>query len=146
MDEQPILNLSGYLLALRRLSGNRCDFWTEIFDLKGDVVDDFKRYLLNRDINLLDSLSIGYKEIDNVLEEHSFSKLHIADESLLKLFAWDIVEYIEMSYRSIKPEIDPISSNQVVLVNAESEFHGKYVYIVIPVKNKNVAVGLATRA
>jgi hypothetical protein len=146
MDEQPILNLDGYLLALRRLSGNRCDFWAEIFDLEGDVVEDFKRYLSTRDISLLDSSPVGYKEIDKVLEGHSLSKLDVTDESLLSLFAWDIVEYIQMSYRLIEPEIDPVSSNQAILVNAESEFHGRYVYIVIPVQNKSVAVGLATRA
>ena len=146
MDKLPILNLDGYLLALRRLSGNRCDFWAETFDLQGDVVDDFKRHLSKRDISLLDSSSIGYKEIDKALEEHSFSKLHIADESLLKLFAWDIVEYIQMSYRLIEPEIDPISSGRAILINAESKFHGRYVYIVVPVQNKSLAVGLATRA
>jgi len=146
MDEQPILNLDGYLLALRRLSGNRCDFWAEIFDLEGDVVDDFKRYLSNRDISILDSSPVGYKEIDSVLEEHSLSKLDVTDKSLLSLFAWDVVEYIQMSYRLIEPEIDPVSSNEALLINAESEFHGRYVYIVIPVKNKSVAVGLATRA
>ena len=146
MDEQPILNLDGYLLALRRLSGNRCDFWAEIFDIEGDVVDDFKKYVSNRDISILDSSPIGYKEINRVLEEHSLSKLDVTDESLLSLLAWDIVEYIQMSYRLIEPEIDPISSNQAMLINAESEFHGRYVYLVIPVQNKSVAVGLATRA
>lgn len=146
MNEQAILNLNGYLLALRRLSGNRCDFWAEVIDLKGDVVDDFKQYLSNRDISLIDSSPIGYKEIDQVLEEHSLSKLDVADESFLSLFAWDIVEYIQMSYRLIEPEINPVSSNQALLINAESKFHGRYVYIVIPVQNKSVAVGLASRA
>ena len=146
MDEQPILNLDGYLLALRRLSGNQCDFWAEIFDSKGNLEDDFRKYLSSRDVALINSSPVGYKEIDNVLEIHTLSKLQIKDESLLKLFAWDIVEYIQMSYRLIEPEIDPVSSNKAILINAESEFHGRYVYIVIPVQNKCVAVGLATRA
>ena len=146
MDEQPILNLDGYLLALRRLSGNRCDFWAEIFESKNNVEDDFKKHLSNRDVVILNSSPVGYKEIDKVFNTHSLSKLHVKDKSLLKLFAWDVVEYIQMSYRLIEPEIDPISSNQAILINAESDFHGRYVYIVIPVQNKCVAVGLATRA
>ncbi|MGH1540024.1 MAG: hypothetical protein ACRBHB_06360 [Arenicella sp.] len=145
MDERPILNLDGYLLALRRLSGNRCDFWVEAFDSESSVEDDFRKHLSNHNVTLLDSSSIGYKEIDRALEKHALSKLNIKDESLLKLFAWDIVEYIQMSYRLIEPDIDPISSNQAILINAESEFHGRYVYIVIPVQNKGLAVGLATR-
>jgi hypothetical protein len=146
MDEQPILNLDGYLLALRRLSGNRCDLWAEIFDISGNVEDDFRKHLSDRHVALIDFSNIGYKEIDEVLEKHSFSMLRIEDESILKLFSWDIVEYIQMSYRLIEPEIDPISNNQVVLARAESDFHGRYVYIVIPVKNKGIAMGLATRA
>lgn len=146
MDEQPIINLDGYLLALRRLSGDRCDFWAEVFDSKNSVEDDFRTHVSNRNIELLDSLPVGYKEIDKALWEHSLSKLNIKNESLLKLFAWDIVEYIQMSYRLIDSEIEPISSAKALLINAESKFHGRYVYVVIPVQNKGVAVGLATRA
>jgi len=146
MDEQPILNLDGYLLSLRRLSGNRCDFWAEIFDIENDAKSDFNRSLSDRDVTLLDSSPAGYREVDEVLEKHLFSKLAVAEEALLKLFAWDIVEYIEMSYRLLEPKIDPLYSKEAILINAESKFHGRYVYIVIPVKNRGVAVGLATRA
>ena len=80
-----------------------------------------------------------------MLEEHSISKLAVTEKSLLSLFAWDIVEYIQMSYRLIEPEVDPVPSSPAILINADSEFHGRYVYVVIPVQNKSVAVGLATR-
>lgn len=146
MDEQSILNLDGYLLALRRLSGNRCDFWAEIFETDTNVEDDFKKHLASRDIELLNSSPADYKDIDKALEVNLLSKLLISDESLLKLFSWDIVEYIQMSYRLIEPEIDPVSSKQAAIINAKSDFHGRYVYILIPVQNRGVAVGLATRA
>jgi len=146
MDEQPILNLDGYLQTLRRLSGNQCDFWVEIFNSTGSLEDDFGTHISGREVALISSTSVGYKEIYEALDIHALSKLQIKDDSLLKLFAWDIVEYIQMSYRLLEPEIDPVASNQAVLINAESKFHGRYVYIVIPVKNKCIAVGLATRA
>ncbi|MCL6417814.1 hypothetical protein MIB92_19350, partial [Aestuariirhabdus sp. Z084] len=145
MDKEPLLNLDGYLHALRRLSGNRCDFWVEVFDLKDDVVGDFKNHLSDREVTLSDELVIDYKGLDKVLQENVLSKLAVKDESLLKLFGWDIVEYIQMSYRLIEPEIDPVSSNEVKVISAESEFHGRYIYVFIPVKNKCMAVGLATR-
>lgn len=146
MDNQPILNLDGYLLSLRRLSGNRCDFWAEIFDVEGDVEDGFRQCLVGREVTLLDKSPVGYTEIDGVLETHLLSKLKVKDEALHKLFAWDIVEFIQMSFRLLEPEIDPISTKKAFLINAESAFHGRYVYIVVPVRNRAIAVGLATRA
>jgi hypothetical protein len=146
MDNQPISNLDGYLLSLRRLSGNSCDFWAETFQCADDLEKSFSSHLADRGISLIDKSSIGYREIDQVLEEHVFSKLQVEDESLLKLFAWDIVEYLQLSYRFIEPEIDPISSKKAMLLNVESEFHGKFVFMVIPVIDNAIAVGLATRA
>ncbi|MES2676677.1 MAG: hypothetical protein V4660_20740 [Pseudomonadota bacterium] len=146
MNNQPILNLDGYLLSLRRLSGNLCDFWAEIFDINGDVEVGFREHLVDREITLLDRSPVGYKEIDVVLEKHLLSKLGVEDVSLLKLFSWDIVEFIQMSFRHLDPEIDPISTKQAFLINAESGFHGQYIYIVIPVINQAIAIGLAIRA
>lgn len=146
MDNRPILNLDGYLLSLRRLSGNLCDFWAEIFDVEGDVEEGFRQHLVGREVTLLDKSPVGYKEVDVVLETHLLSKLKVKDESLRELFCWDIVEFIQMSFRLLEPEIDPISTKEAFLINAESEFHSQYVYIVVPVTNQAVAVGLATRA
>lgn len=146
MDKQPISNLDGYLLALRRLSGNACDFWAESFPCSVDIETSFSSHLADRNISLNGKSTIGYIEIDQVLEEHVFSKLQVKDEALLKLFAWDIVEYLQMAYRLIEPEIDPISSKKALLFSAESDFHGKFVFMVIPVIDHAIAVGLAARA
>lgn len=145
MDKEPLLNLNGYFQTLRRLSGNRCDFWVDIFDIKGDVVSNFKDHLSDRGILLGDVSNVDYKRMDNLLQEKVLSNLAIKDESLLKLFGWDIVEYIQMSYRLIEPEIDPLRSGEAKVVIAESEFHGRYNYVLIPVNSKCIAVGLATR-
>ena len=144
MDKEPLLKLDGYLHALRRLSENRCDFWVDVFNLKDDLVGDFKEHLSNREVALGRISNVDYKGLDEVLQENVLSKLIVKDESLLKLFAWDIVEYIQMSYRLITPEIDPVSSNEAKMIGAESEFHGRYIYVLIPVENKCIAVGLAT--
>ena len=145
MNKEPLLNLDGYLHALRRLSGSRCDFWVDVFNLKEDVIGDFKNHLSNQKVALGDELGIDYKGLDKVLQENVLSKLAVVDEALLKFFSWDIVEYIQMSYRLIEPEIDPVSSKEAKVISAESEFHGRYIYVLIPVENKCIAVGLATR-
>ncbi len=113
--------------------------------MKGDVVGSFKDHLSDREITLSDVSNVDYKRMDNLLQENVLSKLAIKDEPLLKLFGWDIVEYIQMSYRLIEPEIDPLSSGDARAVIAESEFHGRYIYVLIPVNSKCIAVGLATR-
>ena len=103
-------------------------------------------YLSDRDVLLIDSSPVGYKEIYETLSEAVFTKLQVQDESLLKLFTWDIVDYLQLSYQLIQPEIDPISSKEALLFNVKSEFHGDYVYIVVPIKNHAIAMGLATRS
>jgi hypothetical protein len=146
MNEIPIQNLDGYLQSLRRLSGNLCDFWVEIFEVQNDVEIDLTKLVSDRSISLFDKVRVGYREIDEILGKHLFSKLKTQDDSLHKLFAWDIVEYIQLSYPSFAPEDDPISKRQSFVIDAESDFHGKYVYIVIPMGSKAVAIALATRA
>lgn len=139
------MNLDGYLLSLRRLSGNACDFWAEVFPCPGDIEDCFKVHLAGRGVSLFEKYNVGYEEIDQILQRELFSKLVVKDESLLRLFAWDVVEYLQMSYRLIKPEIDPVLNNQSLVFKANSEFHGQYVYLVVPVNDKAVAVGFAVR-
>lgn len=146
MNEISIQNLDGYLQSLRRLSGNVCDFWVEIFEVQNDIQDSLARRLPDRPILLFDKVNVGYGEIARVLDEHLISKLHLKDELLKKLFVWDIFEYIRLSYPSQEIEDDPISSGNAFVVHAESDFHGKYVYIVISAGTKAVAIGLASRA
>ncbi|MCP4233118.1 MAG: methylated-DNA--[protein]-cysteine S-methyltransferase [Aestuariibacter sp.] len=90
MDKEPISQLGGYLLSLRRLSGNQCDFWAETFEIDSDLESSVKKYLASREISLLNTSHVGYKEVDETLEKHLFSKLQIKNESLQKLFVWDI--------------------------------------------------------
>ena len=146
MDERPISNLNGYLLSLRRLSGNACDFWAEVFPCSGDVEDCFRVHLAGLGVSLVGKSRVGYEEIDQILRREVFSKLVVEDESLLRVFSWDVVEYLQMSYRLTKPEIDPIFNNQSLLFKAHSELHGEYVYLVVPVNEKAIAVGFAARA
>ena len=147
IDIQPtVCSLTGYLLSLRRLSSNKCDFWADTIDLNGSVLESLESHLKGREITLGDSSVAGYSEVDNMLRERVFSNLTLADENLLKLFAWDIIELIEMAYRLIEPEINPIASGKALLINANSEFHGDYVYLVIPVDAQAILVGVANRA
>jgi hypothetical protein len=51
-----------------------------------------------------------------------------------------------MTYMHLEPETNPFSDGQSLIFNATSEFHGDYVYIVIPVLQQAIIIGLATRA
>lgn len=146
MDEIAISNLNGYLHALRRLSGNACDFWAEIFPCIGDVEGSFRNHLAGQGVSLVEKQNVRYREIDEILEREIFSKLVVEDESLLKLFAWDIVEFIELAYIQTQPETSPISNKQAFVFKAKSEFHGEYVYLVVPVNDQAISIGLASRA
>ncbi len=143
-----ICNLDGYLLSLRRLSGNKCDFWANTFEIEGDLEKSLLNHLneMPIEVSLGNKTTIGFSEIDEVLQKHIFSNISIKDENLLKLFAWDIVEFIDMTYRLLEPRINPISDGHALLFDATSEFHGDYVYMIIPVLQQAVIIGLATRA
>lgn len=145
MDKHLIANLDGYLHSLRRLSGNACDFWAEVFPCGEDVAGGFSKHLARKGVLLTGNYSIGYADIDQILEREVFSRLIVRDDSLWKLFAWDIVEYIQMSYRDSTLGTDPIFSRKSLLFEAQSEFHGEFVYLVIPAGGQAIAVGLATR-
>ena len=146
MNKELIAYLDGYLHSLRRLSGNLCDFWVETFEFKNDIETGFRDHLADTEISIIKKSQIGYKEIDQILEENILSKLLVKDTSLLGIFSWDIVEYLQMTYQLIEPEINPMYKKEALLFTAESEFHGEFVYIVVPVLNQAVVVGLATRA
>jgi hypothetical protein len=146
MNKELIAYLDGYLHSLRRLSGNLCDFWVETFEFKNDIETGFRDHLADTEISIVKKSQIGYKEIDQILEENILSKLLVKDTSLLGIFSWDIVEYLQMTYQLIEPEIDPMYKKEALLFTTKSEFHGEFVYIVVPVLNQAVVVGLATRA
>ena len=141
-----IENLDGYLHCLRRLSDNRCDFWANTFDLSSDVKESLDAHLSDQGISIKGSSVAGYREISQALESHVFSELTILSESQKKLIEWDFIEYIEMACRSYEPELSPISSGLALLFSASSEFHGQYQYLVIPLNNQAIIIGLAVRA
>jgi hypothetical protein len=145
MNEQPVINLDGYLHSLRRLSGNRCDYWAEVIEVDGNFGDCFKTYLVTLDVKYIGSSAAGYREIDALFETELQSSLRFQDEDLIKLFVWDIIEYIQMTYRGTDPEIDPIRENKALIITANSACHGNFRYLVVPVEHKMIIIGLATR-
>ena len=142
-----ICNLNGYLHSLRRLSGNACDFWATTFVLEDGLEKSLFEYFENNEVEVdFNKKSVvNYRDIDAILQTHVFSKLAVNDESLFKLFAWDIMEFLQMSYRGIEPEIDPVYNGEAFMLNAKSEYHSACVYLVIPIENQAVIVGFASR-
>ena len=138
--------LNGYLHSLRRLSMNRFDFWAEIFDINENIEKDLKEHLSERNVELGDYSKIGYSQLTSIINETILKNLTILDDETLKLFEWDIIENMEMTYRMIEPAINPLSDGQVMLFNASSDFHGEYIYLVIPIHKQVVSIGVASRA
>lgn len=146
MNEQPVISLEGYLLSLRRLSGNRCDYWAEVIEVDDNLEDCFKKYLSALQVKFIDSSTAGYREIDSLFEAEFQSSLRFQDEDLIKLFVWDIVECIQMTFQELEPETDPIHEKKALIITANSERYGNFRYLVVPVANKVIVIGLATRA
>ena len=140
--------LSGYLQCLRRLSGNRCDFWSFTISSEGRLQESLDDFFKSNAIEttILGETSIGYPELESLLREHLFSKLAIEDPNLPGLFAWDIVEQIQMSYRELELQPDPLSNGHAVCFSVHSQFRGPHVYMVIPVSERALAIALGTRA
>ncbi len=141
-----VANFDGYLHCLRRLSDNSCDFWANTFELSSSVEESLGSHLSGHSISITESFMVGYSEVTKVLEKHLFLNLASINADQKKLIEWDFIEYIEVACRTHDPESSPISNSQALLFNAKSEFHGQYVYLVIPVKNQAIIVGLAIRA
>ncbi|MCU7843415.1 MAG: hypothetical protein KZQ93_06210 [Candidatus Thiodiazotropha sp. (ex Monitilora ramsayi)] len=146
MNEQPVFNLDGYLHSLRRLSGNKCDYWAEVFEITGDIKFSFRERANVLEVNILDFIPVGYRELEAFFETEFRSSLKSQEGDLIKLFVWDVVEYIQMTFRDVDPEVDPIHEKQSFIARAQSKFHGNYSYVVVPVKTKAIAVGVAARA
>jgi hypothetical protein len=128
MNEQPVINLDGYLHSLRRLSGNRCDYWAEVIEVDDNFDDCFKAYLVALEVKFIDSSKAGYREIYSLLETEFQSSLRFQEEDLIKLFVWDIVEYIQMTYLGMEPEIDPIQEKKALIITANSARYGDFRY------------------
>ncbi len=148
MEKSWIHRLDGYLQSLRRLSGNQCDFWAELIEIETDLESDLTAYLRKKSIAVLDRKPVGIGELRALLDLHLLSKLKVDDADLHRLLAWDIIEFIRMSYRmrQSRPVRDPISRRESFVADVGSDFHGKRVIIAIPVERRCIAISLATRA
>lgn len=96
-----------------------------------------------RDVTLVSGKSIEYRKINEVLNTSIFSYFKVQDETSLKLFSWDIIEYVDFAFIELSKER---ISLKLMLFTAESEFHGEYVYLVLHKLNHAVAIGMAGRA
>ncbi|MCG8093239.1 MAG: hypothetical protein JAZ17_06355 [Candidatus Thiodiazotropha endolucinida] len=146
MNEVPVFKLDGYLLSLRRLSGNKSDFWAEIVDIEGDVENSFCSQMKEREIELNRKEYVGYKEIEIYLETQLNEKLNLSEGSLVNMFVWDIVEFLQQAFSVNELEYDPIRLKESFLIMAMSEFHGNFHYIVVPFKGKAIAMGMVNRS
>jgi hypothetical protein len=141
-------SLEGYLLSLRRLTGNRCDFWSFMVPLDGGIEESLEAHFarINAGATILGKAFIGYAELEALLRDHLLSKLEAGEKSHFELFTWDITEFIQMSYRELESESDPLRTREAISFDARSEFHGNHVYIVIPVQDEALVIGLGARA
>lgn len=138
--------LRGYLQSLRRMSGNRCDFWTCTVDLNAGIDASIESLIADTDIRISDRASAGYAEVDALLQRRVFSMLDAADEQLCKLFAWDIVEYIELCCLALDPATNPLRKREARVFECSSSFHPALTYLVVPIGSRALVVALGTRA
>jgi len=68
--------LRGYLQALRRVSSNRCDFWTCIVDWEGGNEGCIESLVADTDIRFSGRAFAGYAEVD-ALHALEFPRLRI---------------------------------------------------------------------
>lgn len=144
-----INNLNGYLYSLRRFTGNKCDFWTELVELEGSLEDSVKNHLstFEVDLEITDSKNISYSEVEALLDSFILSNLKIDDDDIKKLLAWDIVEYYGLASTDIdeKNDFNPLVSNGAIQFTMKSDFHSSHIYYAVPIGNQIILTGLAVR-
>ncbi len=148
--EAIVNNLNGYLHSLRRLSGNKCDFWAESVEIESDIDNTIDKYFSKLESNnkALKKEEIDYSTVEKLLKDLVFSNLNVRDDNLIKLFAWDIVEYYGLASTALDPEggFNPLVSNGAIKVSVQSDFYESCVYYVVQIANFAVVTGLAIRA
>ena len=138
--------LLGYLQSLRRMTGNRCDFWSYAIDMDGDIEGSIDSIIADTDVRISVSVPAGYEEVDALLDRYVFSMLNVANEELCKLFAWDIVEYVELCCRELDPVTNPLRRREAMIFEGSSSFHPTLAYLVVPIKSRALVIALGTRA
>lgn len=148
--EAIIANLNGYLHSLRRLSGNKCDFWAEATKIDSDLDNAIEGFLSNikSGVKLIEKSKINYSAVEALLEELVLSNLLTDDENLKKSIAWDIVEYYGLASTALdaEGEFNPLVSNGAIKVSVQSDFHKSCVFYIVVISNYMVVTGLAERA
>ena len=148
--EAVICNLNGYLQSLRRLSGNKCDFWVDIIEVKTSLEDDVETHIMSIDNNLIiiDKTQISYHAVQEHLDKFVFSNLLIDDENILKLLAWDVVEYYGLASTELDPngELNPLVHNGAILINIQSQRYESFVYYIVALPGYAIITGIAIRA
>jgi hypothetical protein len=137
--------MDGYLLSLRRLCRDKCDFWAEILDNDGDLEGCMKRHFARLELTPLDKTPAGYQEIEALLINEFSSKLNINDDALVKSFVWDLLEYFEHAFLEYPLQADPINMKQSFIIKTKSRDLTVSYHIIVPEKTKAIAVGLANR-
>jgi hypothetical protein len=148
--ENIVNNLDGYLLSLRRLSGNQYDYWVEILDITVGIETALTNhfYKIDPELKVIAKYEISYLDVEKLLVEYIFSQLAITNENIKKLFLWDIVEYFGLASTQDDPEGDfnPLVSNGALKLTMQSNFYKSHVYLVVPISNYAIIMGLAKRA
>jgi hypothetical protein len=148
--ENIVNNLDGYLLSMRRLSGNQYDYWAEILDITAGVETALTNhfYKINPELKVIEKYEICYLDVEKLLVEYIFSQLAFTNENIKKLFLWDIVEYFGLASTQDDPEGDfnPLVSNGALKLSMQPNFYKSHVYLVVPISNYAIIMGLAKRA
>jgi len=148
--ETIIANLNGYLHSLRRLSGNKCDFWADVIKIEVDFEKTIEGFIskFKNNVKLIEKKEISYFEVESLLEELLLSNLDISSKDLKKSFTWDIIEYYGLASTDTDPdgEFNPLVSNGAIQITVQSDFHKSCVYYIVAISNHAVVTGLAERA
>jgi len=147
--ESYVENLNGFFQALRRLSENRCDYWSHCLEIDSSLEIAIQQYFNNMDdVELIETNNITYQEVEALHQEYIFSNLVNVNGNVLELLKWDLVEYFGQASIAKNSEgpFNPLVSNGALLLKAKSSFHGQYVYYVVSYGSKAIITGLAVRA
>jgi hypothetical protein len=147
--ESYVENLNGFFQALRRLSENRCDYWSHCLKIDSSLENAIQNYFSSMDdVELLEMNKITYEEVEALHQKYIFSNLVNVNGNVLDLIKWDLVEYFGLASTAIDPDgpFNPLVSSGALLLKARSTFHGEYVYYLVRYGNKAIITGLAVRA
>jgi hypothetical protein len=113
--------------------------------MEGDMEECLNKHFERLGVTLLNKTPAGYQEIEQLLMNEFNAKLNINDDSLVKSFVWDLLEYLQHMFLEYSLHADPINMKQSFIIKAKSREHTDSYHIIVPNKTKAIAIGLATR-